>query len=353
MDALKNDWIDNPVTRWLASPRQVDDYLEFFNPLWRRSERRARVLAVKHHNADVVSLTLEPGRGWQQGFAGQHVMLGVDIGGVRHERCFSLSSTLAGQAPEITVKRNGQGLVSNHLVDAVKPGELVWLGDAGGDFVLPWPRPACLLFIAGGSGITPLMAMARQLHAEGWLGELLFLNFTKSEQSFIFRGELEQLQRDLCGLRLVHILTGKDGQHCSTDMLRDRMLSPEQYEAYVCGPDAMMRAVAPLLTEVGVKRVHQERFTLAPAVALPGDGLVHFERGQVDAAGDSAGSLLEVAEKAGLSPRYGCRMGICHSCTCKVTGSIRDQRNGVVRTVDGEDIQICVHAAAGAVSVDA
>lgn len=348
-----SNWIDNPLTRALASPKTVDDYLAWLNPLWVRQDRQAKILSVFHHNDDVVSLTFRPGSGWQQGKAGQHVMLGVKIDGTRHQRCFSISSApLAGDEKtlEITIKRNPSGVVSHYLVDKARVGDHVWLGDASGEFVLPELRPSRLLFIAAGSGITPLMSMLRQLAFEGHRGEILLLNFSKSEQSLIFRREFAQLEKKLVGLNCVHIHTDKEARRCDEKLLKGYLDQPSAYETFLCGPQPMMDATAKALAKVGVTQVHQEQFKL-PDIAL-GDGLVVFNPAAVTAPGDSAGSLLEVAEKAGLKPAYGCRMGICHECTCKVTGAIKDVRTGDVRQADNEDVQICVHAAAGGVSVE-
>jgi ferredoxin-NADP reductase len=344
-------WIDNPLTRALASPRQVDDYIAWLNPLWAIRDTRAQVVGIHHHNEDVVSVALRPGRAWQTHQAGQHVLLGVDIGGVRQQRCFSISSAPVDNKPgdiEITVKRNG--VVSSYLVDEAKPGDLVWLGGAEGDFVLPAIRPGRLLFVAGGSGITPLMAMLRQLHQEGYQGDLVFLNFAKSEQSLIFAQALERLRSEMSSIRIVNIFTQQGGRHCDAALLRKEVSDVADREVFLCGPEAMMEVTQRALRDVGVTTVHQERFKLPTASA--GDGLVRFQQAGVVAAGDSAGSLLEVAEKAGLEPAYGCRMGICHACTCKVSGRIRDVRNGELKEVAEEDVQICVHAAAGGVTVD-
>jgi ferredoxin len=72
---------------------------------------------------------------------------------------------------------------------------------------------------------------------------------------------------------------------------------------------------------------------------------------EVEAGGES--DLLQVAENAGLSPRHGCRMGICHSCTTTLRrGCVRDLRNGSIIDEPGVKVQICVCAAAGNVDLE-
>ena len=64
-------------------------------------------------------------------------------------------------------------------------------------------------------------------------------------------------------------------------------------------------------------------------------------------------SLLEQAEQAGLSPAFGCRMGICHTCTCRKTaGAVQNLVSGEISSAEDEDIQICVSVPAGDVELD-
>ena len=82
-------------------------------------------------------------------------------------------------------------------------------------------------------------------------------------------------------------------------------------------------------------------------------GRVHFSRtgGQAEAA--AGVSLLEAAEQAGLKPKHGCRMGICHTCKCKVSkGRVRDLQSGESRELNGQEVRICIHAAEGDVELD-
>jgi stearoyl-CoA 9-desaturase NADPH oxidoreductase len=79
---------------------------------------------------------------------------------------------------------------------------------------------------------------------------------------------------------------------------------------------------------------------------------VRFARSGVEADGTGA-PLLDQAEAAGLTPQSGCRMGICHTCTCrKLEGAVRDVRTGEVSTAPDELIQICVNAPVGDVTLD-
>jgi stearoyl-CoA 9-desaturase NADPH oxidoreductase len=81
--------------------------------------------------------------------------------------------------------------VSNHLVRSIRPGALVQLGQAEGDFVLPDPVPAKVLFLTGGSGITPIMGMLRS--AGSRLPDVVLLHSAPTQNDVIFADELRML----------------------------------------------------------------------------------------------------------------------------------------------------------------
>src|SRR5882757_7066670 len=124
--------------RSLVTPLVPADYLELINPLRFTRELRGRIEQLIDETADARTLVIRPGRGWQAHRAGQFVSVGVDINGVRHTRCYSISS-----APEradgcfsITVKAVDGGRVSTHLVRRARIGGLIHLSRADGEFVL-------------------------------------------------------------------------------------------------------------------------------------------------------------------------------------------------------------------------
>ena len=122
--------------RQLTSPLLPEDYLGLVNPLWSTSELRGRVEAVRHEAPAAATLVIKPGRGWRSHRAGQWVKVGVDIGGVRHWRTFSLSSPPRPDGRiTVTVKAGPDGFVSAYLVNEIRPGAIVPRGAAEGEFV--------------------------------------------------------------------------------------------------------------------------------------------------------------------------------------------------------------------------
>ena len=358
MQRLLWNMLDTPLTRALCSPLSVDDYLTAFNPLWSVERTRARIEAVEPETADAVSLWLRPNHNWQGHRAGQHVLLGVQIDGVWHRRCFSLSVPPGTAMLRITVKRNGEGRVSNHLVDHARPGDIVELDGPAGEFVLPEPRPQKLLMISGGSGVTPMLAMARQLVNEGYEGSLVFLHYSRCYDDTIALNEMRELASSFPWLALKLVVTeeapeaGDHGGFFSAEQLAELVPDAQQRHALLCGPEGMMAQVRQHHAQQPFLALDEEQFA-APGPTTSGEGRVHFLRSGEQVDGGDAGSLLELAESRGLNPRYGCRMGICQECRCHVEqGTVRDLRNDQVRQVRDETVQLCVHAAAGDVHIN-
>jgi ferredoxin len=100
-------------------------------------------------------------------------------------------------------------------------------------------------------------------------------------------------------------------------------------------------------------RLHTEDFRPAPAVITgAATGTVTFERSGT-AAANSGDTLLLQAEAAGLTPEYGCRMGICFSCTqVKTSGCTRNVLTGELNNDPDVEVQLCISAPVGDVALD-
>ncbi|HET7416383.1 MAG TPA: ferredoxin reductase [Solirubrobacterales bacterium] len=343
----------------LAGPHGIDGYLEQLDPLLVSGECRAEVIAVER-GPESVTLTLRPNHAWQGHRAGQFVNVAVEIDGVRHQRCYSPA---CGEGPagtlEITTKRHPEGLVSNFLVDRAQPGMVVGLSQAEGDFLLPSPRPEAILLIGGGSGITPLMAILRTLFAEGYGGQVALLHYAPDPGRAIYREELERLAAAHPNFTLLRSYTRAPGAgeldgHFSPTHLPESDPCFTEAETFACGPPALLDAVRGTWANGLEHRLHVESFvppTFVP-VGAPGEGAIRFADSGVEVA-NSGAPLLEQAEAAGLNPEYGCRMGICHTCTCrKRSGTHKNLVTGEVSSAPDEEIQLCVSAALGDLEVE-
>lgn len=332
----------------LTGPHGVDRYTELVSPTWTRNDARAQVISVQRTTPRSVTLVLEPNDAFHGFTAGQHIQLSVDINGRRRTRCYSPANAEGQRLLEITVGLHEGGLVSEYLYRQARPGMVVGLDKAAGDFVLPAIRPRRILLLSGGSGITPVMSMLRTLNAERYAGRVTFIHYARSREEACYYDELAAMPR----VQVLHgytrgIEAGDLKGHFDAEHLR--AAGPDPDAVYVCGPTALVAAVREQRPDAISESFVPPEFVTP---ADPSGGRVTF-RGSTVSVVDDGRPLLEQAEAAGLTPASGCRMGICHSCTCRKTvGTVRNLITGAVSTAEGEDIQICVSVPVGDVEID-
>ncbi len=344
----------------LVTPHGVDRYLELVNPMWTVRELRAEVTDVRRRTDDTVTLTLRPTRQWRGFEAGQFVQVTVLIDGVRRTRCYSpaCSQYRADGCLELTIKAHPDGLVSRYLHSDAEPGLVVGLSQADGTFRLPAHRPDRLLLISGGSGITPVLSMLRTLCDEGHTGQIAFLHYARTEADVVYRDELRALAASNTNLRLALAYTdagnGDLTGHFAGQHLEAAAPWYADAETFLCGPPGLMRAVREHFEALGLSDgLHTEDFAPARLAVDPDEisGAVTFDRSGVTA-GNTGATLLEQAEAAGLNPEYGCRMGICFSCTqVKASGCTRNILTGETNDDSDTEIRLCISAPVGDVAI--
>jgi ferredoxin-NADP reductase len=342
----------------LTTPLLPDDYTQLVNPLWSARELRGKVERVVPETDDAATLVIRPGWGWSFDHrAGQYVGIGVEVAGRWHWRSYSLTSPPFTEDDRITitVKAMPEGFLSEHLVRGLEPGTVVRLAAPQGEFVLPDPPPARLLFWTGGSGITPVVGMLRTLDRRGTVPDVVHIHSTPTQQDFLFRDELRGLAASHDGLRLHENVDERDGLF-SLDRLDDVCPDWRERQAWVCGPAPMLAAAEEHWRAAGLDDVlHVERFQPS---AFRGDrggagGHVRFQVSDAEADVDGATTLLDAGEQAGIPMPFGCRMGICHTCVVRlVDGHVVDLRTGEQHGQDGELVQTCVSAPAGDCTLD-
>ena len=337
----------------VTTPLFPADYLDLVAPLRSGAALRGRIEEVRAETPDAATLVIRPGRGWAGHRPGQYIRIGVDVDGVRLWRAYSLTSgPRADGRISITVKAIPDGRVSNHLVRHARPGTLIHLDQATGEFHLPAVLPQRVLFVTAGSGITPVMGMLRN-HLPG-LRDVVVVHSAPAAADVIFGDEL----RDMAAagqLRLIERHTDTAGIMAPAELTE---LVPDwaSREAWVCGPTAMLDELEELWAAAGAApQLHTERFR--PHVLVTGEGgEVRFTQSGRTVAADGATPLLDVGEEAGVLMPSGCRMGICFGCVSPLrSGAVRDLRSGVLTTAepgDGVQIQTCVSAAAGPCEID-
>jgi ferredoxin-NADP reductase len=333
----------------LTTPFLPDDYLTLVNPLWSTRELRGRIEAILPETADAATIVVRPGRDWPGHRAGQYVRVTVDIDGVRHARTYSLTSP-AGQADgrfAFTVKAIPGGTVSNHLVHAARVGDLLVLDPPAGEFVLPDLLPAKVLFLTGGSGITPVMGMLRSHR----LTDVVHVHGAPSRAAVVFGAELRSLQSPSYVLHEFHDDT--TGMF-AFDRLDELCPDWREREVWVCGPGPLMDAAEVHWKDAGLShRLRLERFRPRLLAEAGEGGDVSFAKSSTTVPMDGGTAILDAGEAAGVLMPSGCRMGICHGCVVPLlAGRVRDLRTGEVHGEEGDLVQTCISAAAGPVELD-
>jgi ferredoxin-NADP reductase len=346
------------AARALTTPLLPDDYLEMINPLWSTRELRGRVERIKRETPNAVTIEIRPGYEWEGHVPGQYLRVGFDIDGVRHWRAYSLTSE--PDRPDgfisVTPKLLETGTVTPHIHRALRPGDLVFLSDVEGQFVLPDPLPDKLLFISAGSGVTPIMSMLRSLDRGGAMEDVVHVHSSRTPEDVIFGDELRELGRRHERFRLYERHTGTEDRLEAADI---DTICPDwrEREAFASGPGPLLDALSDHWDAQGdCDRLHMERFQ--PVIG--GDGVAEGEGGEitflksgceVHGAGDKP--ILVSGEEAGLELPFGCRMGICHTCVGRFrSGKVRDLRSGEVMDVEGVTCRTCVNAPEGPVEIE-
>lgn len=357
------------LVRWaehVTTPLLPADYLDLFDPLRTGADLRGRIMAVHPETADAATIEIRPGADWAGHIPGQYVRIGVDVDGVRQWRAYSLTHGPRSDGRIcVTVKAVPDGKVSTHLVRHARPGSLVQLEQAAGDFVLP-PGGGRFLFVTAGSGITPVIGMLRNLFpvADGGVVRLtrsrpydiVVLHVAPSATDSIFLANLREL--DAAGL--IRLVSRHSDEHGRLDVSDLESLVPDLADrsTLACGPAGLLDALQQHHDRLGL-RLLTEKFR-AERVAVGDGGTVSFAGSGAEVAVDPGASILDAAEDAGVLMPSGCRMGICYGCVLPLrSGSIRDLRTGEITTATpgetagtGVPVQTCISAAAGACVID-
>jgi ferredoxin-NADP reductase len=232
----------------------------------------ATVTTVRDETPTVRSFTLGL-PGWTGHRPGQHVDLRLTAAdGYSVERSYSIASEpeRTGEV-DITVERIPGGEVSPFLHEVVVPGDRLEVrGPIGGYFVWEAALGGPLLLVAGGSGVVPLMAMARHRAKAGSRAPARLLFSSRGPDEIIYRAELDQLAAAGDGFAVAHTLTRQQppgwtgyARRIDEQMLNE-VIEPlgAATRAYACGPTALVEVVANGLVHLGLPpdRIRTERF---------------------------------------------------------------------------------------------
>jgi ring-1,2-phenylacetyl-CoA epoxidase subunit PaaE len=279
--------------------------------------------------------------------AGQHLTLRTEIGGEEVRRNYSLCTAPDDGELKVTVKQIVGGAFSNWVARELRPGDRLDVMPPHGSFTVDFSPGATRRYVAfaGGSGITPIMSLARTaLKAEPGSRFTLFYG-NRDASSIIFLEQLAALKdRYLGRFELFHFLSDEEGDIDLLNGMLDRStceqaisaLVPDPHEVdawFICGPGPMMDAAEAALDKKGVPddRIHIERFTAGrPSTALAAE-MAELQQqasglqmsvtidGRTRRVAFDGSNILDSARASGLPAPFACKAGVCATCRARVT----------------------------------
>jgi ferredoxin-NADP reductase len=269
--------------------------------------------------------------------AGQYVSVKLQIGGSVTARPYTLAASpalaLKGEY-QITVKKAQEGFVSDYILKNWEVGTEVTLSGPEGPFSYePLRDEGEVVGLAGGSGITPFMAMANAILDGTEDFRLTLLYGSRKREDILYAEELEKICAATDKVKVIHVLSEERAEDCEygfigADLIRK--YAPETYTLYICGPRAMHDFLAGELPKLGLDQKHIRReFVPAPGSPAyfedyPGDPAEQFtltlhllgEEKQIPLRADEP--VLTAIERAGIAAPSRCRSGECGWCRSRL-----------------------------------
>ena len=285
-------------------------------------------------------------------------------------RNYSISAHDGPGRYRITVRRDDHGRAGRFLHEHVRVGGTIDVAAPRGTFVLR-PDESPLLLASAGVGVTPLIAMLREVVRIRRPGPVWWVHVARSPVEHVFASEAERLLKQLPESRTVNFYTrwapGRPGAnprtalHGRPDVERLAALGlPSSASAYLCGPPTFVAGVTGALRGLGFgpDQIRSELFTTLPSIA-PGvtDGvavpphqptetgtgpLVTFARSGLSARWrEHDRSLLELAEACAVPTRWSCRTGVCHTCATPVISGAASYRPTPLEPPPAGQVLLC------------
>ncbi len=332
-----------------------------------------RIRRIVDESRSVRSFWLEPVEGGIAKFeAGQHLPLRLSVEGEAKPliRTYTVSNAPADDAYRISVKREAAGQVSRYLHDHLRVGDLVEAMAPRGTFKADLASSRSVVLVAGGIGVTPMRAMLEAFSLENRRTRgkrpIYFVHAARNAEDRAFAEEMRALAALDPNIRLVFVasapldteLAGEDYHYAGriTAELFKSILPFDAYDFYLCGPAPMMQAIYDGLRDLGVgdALLHAEAFgpsslrrrrgddAAGSAEAVDAESEVHFAKSGITANWTpTSGTLLDLAESAGLAPAFGCRSGSCGTCAVRLNSGRTRYLNPPAAEVEKDHILVC------------
>lgn len=312
------------------------------------------VLDVRTETDECVSIAFQVPDQLKEIFAfkpGQNLTVRLKNGSEEIRRSYSICSAPGDGELRIAVKKIPRGRFSEYANQQLKPGHTIDVLPPTGRFTpknIHSDLPRQYVFIAAGSGITPILSIIKTLLAEAPQTSVTLIYGNKNRMSIIFREELESLKnRYMQRFRVLHILSR---EHTDLPIQRGRIdeekcqqLSNSYInwnlvdEVFICGPSAMTMQLKNALPAMGVpnERIHFELFNApasgtaavtasAESSASSDNEPVSSVRIKVDGIAldfsvpHHGQPILDAALAAGADLPFACKGGVCATCKARL-----------------------------------
>lgn len=378
------------------------------NPFWSLTTPRVRLIAKHSLNEELVALEFQTNQAFRrQAFkvnsdwhGGQYISLMVPIAGIYHQRNYSLiglseqplaltnsiSKSFASARTNVnntshtlTIAIKPQGMVSNYLTKQARIGAIFDTSVPSGEFTLAHLQSKLnekcvepssltevpLLFIASGSGITPMLGLITQALHQGYQVTLLYYHRgTLADTPFL--SYWQSLSKRYADFNYHIVSTNEpssylaDSRYLTADSLLALELPLANTYIFACGSQSLLASLYQAANEIKlpddnllIERIIIEKFGSSPAT--------FDQQLEVDTANNEPQkitlrnrqqqfttnkTLLLGAEQAGIKLPFGCRQGICQLCRCqKISGVVKNTQTGKVSSNGYESIQTCINVA--------
>ncbi|RJE89309.1 hypothetical protein D3P04_01320 [Paracoccus onubensis] len=337
---------------------------------------RRRFICVdrRRESPDVVSFVLEPRDDAPIGpiGPGQYVTVSLpdDAEAVARRRSYSVSGRPDGNSLRISVRRMGNGGLSDLLHDSVHAGSELLVGIPAGRFVLDSPPGRRVALISAGVGITPLLPMLERLAQEESGREVWFLHAARDAAHHLFPDEVCEIAKRPVngGIRLFWAYSRpREGDACDLGKRLDAatvagIMPVADTDFYICGPQAFMQGLREGLVALGAapENIRFEEFSAQAGTAFDlGDKEITAEckvtfaqSGKTATWTPAAGSLLDLALSNQVKVAYSCRIGDCQSCLQRVLEGAADYPAGELPVLAQGQILLCQAIPRGDMIID-
>lgn len=308
-----------------------------------------RVAALRTEALDVLSVELEAQEGVSlpSAEAGAHIDLHLANGLVRNYSLCNTPGTTRRYRLGVGRSATSRG-GSAYVHEQLRVGDVLRISAPRNNFALT-PKAQQVVLVAGGIGITPLLAMARQCAADGRDWTLHYC--ARSHLRAAFFDELRVLQGEI--QRIHTWFSDEDGKGFDAEGTFVAA-PPPSLHVYCCGPESLMNAVELATAHFAPDQVHFERFGAPmPHVAAVGAAEsfeLHLKRSGLTLQVPPARSVLDCIESHGVMVPFSCREGLCGTCETTVLDGAIEHRDFVLSAVDRaaqNKMMVCVSRAAG------